>query len=249
MAQNSRIRLVLADDHKILRSGLKSLIGKYDDMEVVGEAGDGRTVVDLALRLRPDVVTMDVDMPILDGVEASRRIIDKRAGVKILILAGDLAPQIINRAIQVGILGFMLKQSVLENIALGIRTVHENQKYFCPRAREIAAINCGEFGKSDAEAAVLALSDREYRIIELVSQGKSTKQVALEMNLSPKTIDARRRETMNKLGISNIAALTKFAIRQGIITIEPYSADSWGRNPGAMAQAVSAGARDLDPQK
>jgi DNA-binding NarL/FixJ family response regulator len=249
MAHNSRIRLVLADDHKILRDGLKSLIGKYPDMEIVAEAADGRTAVELALGLRPDVVTMDLDMPLLDGVEASRRIIHEKTGVKILILAGDLAPQIIDLAIEVGVMGFMLKQSVLENIASGIRTVHENKRYFCPRASEIAAMNCGELSESDGKAPVLALSHREYRIIELVSQGKSTKQIALEMNLSPKTIDARRRETMNKLGISNIAALTKFAIRHGIITLEPYSTGLSGQNPDAMAQAVSAGARDLDPQK
>jgi DNA-binding NarL/FixJ family response regulator len=214
------MRLFIADDHGIVREGLKSLLRHHPEMEVVGEAATGTETIDLARTINPDVVIMDIHMPGLDGIEASRQILRDNPHIRILALAGDLSSIALSQGLQAGIKGFMLKESMFSELIEAITAVYRDQEYYCPRIRSQVA---GDYrsmlaqGKSK-EGPILDLHEME--MIQLLSEGKTIGQIASFFKKSPKTIDARRRKLMAKLGFSSIADLTKFAISQGLTDLK-----------------------------
>lgn len=213
-------RILLADDHKITREGLRSLLDKQPDMEVVAEAEEGRTAVRLACKLLPNVVIMDVTMPDLNGVEATRRIVSESPDVKVIALSMHSDSLFVTEMLQSGASGYLLKDCAFEELARAIRTVVAGQTYLSPGISGVVVndyLHClskVEFSDSDA------LTDREREVLQLLAEGKSTKQIALKLHISVKTVETHRRQIMNKLDIHTVAELTKYAIRKGLTSLE-----------------------------
>jgi len=217
------IRILLADDHGIVRNGLRSLIEKQanSEMKVIAEAENGRIAVQLASELRPDIIIMDISMPDLNGMEASRQILDKHPGIKILGLAMHSNRRFVADMLSAGVCGYMLKESLFDELILAIRTIMTGDTYLSPRITGvviedyISRLAKGETSHSDV------LTGREREVLQLLAEGKSTKQIAGQLHVSVKTIESNRRQIMNKLGIDSIAELTKYAIREGLTSLEP----------------------------
>ena len=214
------MRVLIADDHGIMREGLRCLIEKQPDWEVVGEAEDGQKAVQLAGELLPDIVIMDVAMPNLNGIEATRQIVDKLPSIRILALSMHSSRRFVVDMLKAGVSGYMLKACLFNDLADAIETVMTGEIYLSPR---IASIVVDDYvnGMPPEDVSISSiLTDREREVIQLLSEGKSTKQIAMQMHLSAKTIDANRRQVMNKLNIHNVAKLTKYAIRNGLTSLE-----------------------------
>ncbi len=217
------IRILLADDHGIVRNGLRSLIEKQanSEMKVIAEAENGRIAVQLASELRPDIIIMDISMPDLNGMEASRQILDKHPGIKILGLSMHSNRRFVADMLSAGVCGYMLKESLFDELILAIRTIMTGDTYLSPRITGvviedyISRLAKGETSHSDV------LTGREREVLQLLAEGKSTKQIAGQLHVSVKTIESNRRQIMNKLGIDSIAELTKYAIREGLTSLEP----------------------------
>ena len=214
------MRLFIADDHGIVREGLKSLLRRHPEMEVVGEAATGIETIDLARTINPDVVIMDIHMPGLDGIEASRQILRDNPKIRILALAADLSSYALSQGVQAGIKGFMLKDSMFSELIEAITAVYRDQEYYCPRIRSQVAGDYKSRLVQDASEEGPVLDFQERQMIQLLSEGKSIVEIARYYNKSPKTIDARRRKLMIKLGFTSIADLTKFAISQGLTDLK-----------------------------
>jgi DNA-binding NarL/FixJ family response regulator len=220
MIPSETMRLFIADDHSIVREGLKSLLRRHPEMEIVGEAATGIETIDMALRIKPDVVIMDIHMPGLDGIEASRRILRDNPGIRILALAGDLSQMAMSQGLKAGIKGFMLKESMFSELIQAITAVYRDQEYYCPRIRSRLAEDYKSILVQDEAPEELKMDLQEREMVRLLSEGKSILQIAEYYRKSPKTIDARRRKLMAKLGFSSIADLTKFAISQGLTDLK-----------------------------
>ncbi len=216
----SNIRILLADDHKITREGLRSLLEKQKDMEVVAEAKDGRTAVSLADELRPDVVIMDVSMPDLNGVQASKQIISQCSNVKIIGLSMHSDSSFITEMLRSGASGYLLKDCAFEELTQAIRAVVAGNTYLSPSISGVVVddylhrLAKVELNESDV------LTDREIEVLQLIAEGNSTKQIALKLHISVKTVETHRRQIMNKLDIYTIAELTKYAIRKRITSVD-----------------------------
>lgn len=219
MDYTHKIGILLVDDHEIMRDGLRALIYRQPYMEVVGEASDGAEAVDLAQRLQPDIVLMDYAMPTMDGVEASREILSRQPGVKILIVAASMSRHPIDSAISSGVHGLMLKDSTFDELITAIRAIYNNETYFCSKIMNAVAGTYAHRLSDDPMANGWTLKEREQEILRHLSNGMSSKQIARQINISPKTVDACRRQIMNKLRIDSIAGLVKFAIREGLTTL------------------------------
>ncbi|HPD47423.1 MAG TPA: response regulator transcription factor [Anaerohalosphaeraceae bacterium] len=219
MDYTHKIGILLVDDHEIMRDGLRALIYRQPYMEVVGEASDGAEAVDLAQRLQPDIVLMDYAMPTMDGVEASREILSRQPGVKILIVAASMSRHAIDSAISSGVHGLMLKDSTFDELITAIRAIYNNETYFCSKIMNAVAGTYAHRLSDDPMANGWTLKEREQEILRHLSNGMSSKQIARQINISPKTVDACRRQIMNKLRIDSIAGLVKFAIREGLTTL------------------------------
>lgn len=212
-------RIILADDHQIIRQGLRSLISRQAGMEVVAEADDGRQAVQLANELNPTLVIMDVSMPDLNGVEATRQILRERPNVKVLALSMHADREYIDRMLEAGACGYMLKDCAFEELAEAIRTVLSGRRFLSPRAAGTVA--AGQPRNTHPQPLVAAgLTPREREVLQLISEGKSTKQTAAALGVSVKTIETHRHNIMEKLALHNVAELTKYAIRQGITDLE-----------------------------
>lgn len=212
-------RILLADDHAILRQGIAALIKqKCSDMEVVGEAGDGQTTVQLARELQPDVILMDVTMPGLSGIEATRQIKQQFPDVKILALSVHTEREFVLDMLRAGATGYMLKECVLDDLIQAVNAVVANVSYLSPKIASIVVDNIAKNGLT-AGNSVSSITPRERQILKFLAEGKSTKQIALQLYVSVKTIEANRRQIMEKLEIDNLAGLIKYAIRQGLVTI------------------------------
>jgi len=214
------MKILIAEDHGVVRQGLKALIDGQDGMEVIGEAQDGLQVVELTDRLSPDVILMDISMPNLNGAEATRLILRDNPDVKIIALSVHFNKHFVTDMLQAGASGYVLKSCLFDEVVSALHAVNSGEHYLSSKVSEIVMDDYLERLKITGELETAKLTERERRVIQLLAEGKTTKQIGRQLHVSPKTIDANRREAMDKLGISNIAELTKFAIREGLTSVE-----------------------------
>lgn len=214
-----RITVLLAEDHQIVREGFRALLKHEPDIEVIGEAETGRQAVALVKKLRPAVVVMDIAMPLLNGLEATRQIRRDCPGTKVLVLSAHGDDAYVARMTELGAVGFLLKQTSAHNLANAIREVHKGNSIFSPEISR--RLNGRERHIVDREGNRTAknnhLSSRELEVLQLIAEGQPNKQVAAELGVSFKTVDKHRQHLMAKLNIHDVAGLTRYAIAEGII--------------------------------
>jgi two-component system response regulator NreC len=210
------IKVVIADDHQIVREGLRAMLEKEFDIKVVGEAVDGRMTERLARELVPDVIIMDVAMPDLNGIEATRQIVAELPGVKIIALSMHDDRRFVLNMFKAGAAGYMLKDCAFKDLAKAIRVVMSHKTYL---SHEIADIVVKDYlaSSSPAESSVFQLlSPREREVLQLIAEGKTSPQIADNLHISVKTVESHRQQIMIKLKIKTVAELTKYAIREGL---------------------------------
>ncbi|MCF8367664.1 MAG: response regulator transcription factor [Bacteroidales bacterium] len=210
------IQILLADDHQILRDGLRNVIEKSTHLKVIGEASDGREAVKLCYQLKPDVVVMDVAMPGLNGVEATRQILLENPDMKIIALSMHSNKRFISGMFKAGAYGYLLKDSDSDELITAIKTVARNQKYISQR---ISGIILNEFMANLTEEET-ELTSREKEILQLLAEGKSSKEIGDILFVSSKTVDAHRKNIMDKLELYTLPELTKYAIKSGLTSLE-----------------------------
>ena len=212
-----RITVLLAEDHMIVREGLRKLLATEPDLEVVGEAQTGREAVALAKKLQPAIVVMDIAMPLLNGLEATRQIHKKLPGTKVLILSAHSDDAYVDQATAVGAVGFLLKQTSAHDLSRAIREVQAGKTFFSPTiARRLHDQKLPASGKA-LRKQVAHLSSRELEVLQLIAEGEPNKQVADELSISIKTVEKHRQNLMQKLNLHDVAGLTRYAIGAGII--------------------------------
>ena len=214
------IKILLADDHEIVRYGLRSLIEEQPDMEVVGDAENGRKAIILAHRLKPDVVIMDITMPDMNGIEATRRIRKEMPDVNIIVLSMHHKKQFVIDMLKAGASGYILKTKVHEDLIRAIKAAVTGEVYLSSKITGIVAHDIASNLPTSDKSAYAILTPREREVLQLLSEGKSTKESALHLNVSIKTIESTRRQIMQKLDIHNVADLTKYAINEGITSLD-----------------------------
>ncbi len=214
------IKVILADDHKIMREGLRSLLEKEPDIEVVAEAENGRTAVQQVQELSPDIVIMDVSMQDLNGIEATRQIIARYPDVKVLALSMHSDKTYVAGILSAGASGYLLKDSAFDELAEALRVVISGQFYLSSRVAGIVTKDyVRQLSAASDSSARSILTAREREVLQLLAEGKSKKQVALQLNMSVKTVETHRQKIMEKLDIYSIAELTKYAIREGLTSL------------------------------
>ena len=213
-------RILLADDHKITRQGLRSLLEKQKDMEVIAEADNGRTAVQLAVEMAPDIIIMDVTMPDLNGVEATKQILAKSPDIKIIALSMHSDALFVTEMLKSGAAGYLLKDCAFEELTRAIRTVIEGKVYLSPAISGVVIDDYLQRLSRADSSDVEVLSDREREVLQLMAEGNSTKQIAVKLHISIKTVETHRRQIMQKLDIHTVAELTKYAIRKGLTSLE-----------------------------
>jgi DNA-binding NarL/FixJ family response regulator len=219
MTNAKPITILLAEDHAIVRQGLRSLLTEGDEFSIVGEAENGREAVEMSLALRPDVIVMDIAMPMLNGLEATRQVLAANPAAKILILSAHSDDEYIERTSAVGAIGFLEKQSSAEVLAKAIQTVAKGNRYLSPSiARRVGDGRKRTLNRDGLPSAKGGrLSAREMEVLQLVAEGQANKQVASILGISIKTVEKHRQHVMDKLNIHETAGLTRYAITHGII--------------------------------
>lgn len=215
----SKIRVLVVDDHTLLRDGITALLQLAPDMEVVGEAGDGKEALAKVRDLKPDVVLMDLEMPVMDGLEASRQICTRYPEVAVLVLSQYQDADHVLDAIDAGVRGFVNKNAASAELAAAIRSVHEGDSFLSPAA---ARLLLGRLRRSERglhEDPYDELTPREKQILKLIAEGKTTRQIAEALVISPKTVEGHRTRLMAKLGVHDRVELVKYAVRKGIIAV------------------------------
>jgi len=214
------MRILIADDHGIVREGLRSMIEKEPDMEVVGEAKDGLETVALAKQLAPDVIIMDISMPNLNGIEATRLILSENPKIKVIVLSIHVEKHIVKEILSAGAAGYVLKTYLFEELSRALRSVLTNGYYLSPKVTNIVV---GEYLDDSPSVRVrdgVNLTGREREVLQLIAEGRTSKQIALMLHISPKTIETHRRKLLEKIEASGVAELTKYAVREGITSVE-----------------------------
>jgi two-component system, NarL family, response regulator NreC len=212
------IKIILADDHKIVRQGLRTLLEQESDLEVMAEAVDGRMAVRLARELSPQVVIMDVSMPDLNGIEATRQVLAECPGVKVIALSMHADRRFVMNMLKAGASGYLLKDSAFEELAKAIRMVLANKIYL---STEIANVVVKDYLQGGGDESVFSvLTPREREVLQLMAEGKSSRQIADHLNISIKTVETHRMQIQHKLEIYSVAELTKYAIREGLSSLD-----------------------------
>ena len=206
------IRILLADDHQIVREGLRAMLAQQGDMNVVAEAGDGRKAVELAQEIQPDVVVMDVGMPGLNGIEATRQIVAREPDAKIVGLSMHADRQFMGEMLKAGARGYLLKDGAFEELAAAIRSVVADKVYLSPRIADVVVddyVRRSHELSSAERSAFARLTPREREVLQLMAEGRATKEIAMDLRVSIKTVETHRRQIMEKLQMSSVAQLTK----------------------------------------
>ena len=214
------IRVVLADDHRIMREGLRALLEKETDMDIVGEADTGRSAVDLGGTLEPDVIVMDMTMPDLNGIEATRQVVAVNPAIKVLALSMHSDKRFVAGALGAGASGYLLKDCAVAELVRAIRIVVVGKTYLSPSIASMVVQGYTRRLQDTDRSLLYALTPREREVLQLIAEGRSVKEIAHTLHLSVKTIETHRQQTMNKLAIRTVADLTKFAIREGLTSLE-----------------------------
>jgi len=210
----NKLRIILAEDHETIRDGLKLLVNSRSDMEVVGEADNGTTALQLAEEFSPDVVVMDISMPELNGLQATKKLKDKSPQVKVLILTRHSEPGYLQELLQAGASGYVLKQSKSEELIRAILAVAAGQTYLDPAITERAVTQLRESGQVPHKAPNTNLTAREADVLRLIALGYVNKEVAARLNLSIKTVEAHKSNAMNKMGMKSRVDIVRYAILQ-----------------------------------
>ena len=213
------IRVILADDHNILRAGLKSLLQESHGVEVVAEADNGRDTVAQARELEPDIVVMDVAMPDMNGVDATRKIAQLAPRVRVLALSSHNDGAYVKGMLEAGARGYLLKDAATTELLAALKTVSQGRIYVSPSVTDTLVGDYLQRVKGKVGPDSQVLSTREREVLQLVAEGKSSAQIAEALHLSGRTVETHRKRIMDKLGIRSIAALTKYAIREGITSL------------------------------
>ena len=210
----SKLRVFLADDHAVVREGLKALINSHPHMEVIGEAGDGRTACAKACELRPDVVVMDVSMPELNGVQATSELRQRCPEVRVLALTVHEERSALRELIEAGARGYVLKRSAAEDLVHAVQVVARGDVYLDP---SVAAIALGKLARihSSGDRASTDLSNRETEVLQLIAHGYSNKEIAARLGISVKTVETHKARSMEKLGLTGRADIVRFALQKG----------------------------------
>ncbi len=211
------MRILLVDDHKMMRDGLRAILEKEEGLTVVGEAASGREALTLAHSLRPEIVVMDISMPDLNGVDATRRLLAEMPRIKIIGLSMNSDRRYVVAMFKAGAVGYLLKNSASEELIHAVRAVTDDLTYVSP---SIASIVVDTYVEGSPQKEVKALSPREREVLQLLAEGQTSKDIANHLQIAVPTVETHRRQIMDKLNLRTIAALTKYAIREGLTTLE-----------------------------
>jgi two-component system response regulator NreC len=208
-----KIRILLADDHAVVRQGFKMILAAQPDMEIVGEAGNGREALDLAGQLQPDVIVMDVAMPELNGIEATRRVADISPRSRVLALSMHKDSVYVREILRAGARGYLLKDSISSDLLAAVRAIARGEGYLSPGVSD-AVLN--DYRRHVTDPIDL-LSSREREVLQMIAEGKTNKEIATVLNLSVYTVDAHRGRIMEKLNVHSVTDLVRFAVRAGLV--------------------------------
>ena len=215
-----KVRILLADDHQIMREGLKALLGKHSSIEVIAEAENGIETVAIARQERPDVIVMDIAMPDINGIEVTRQLKAELADIKIIALSMHSDRRFVSEILKAGASAYVLKQAAFEDLEKAIKAVMLNHTFLSSDILEsVVSDYVSQLTNSEYDA-YRQLSDRERQVLQLLAEGNSTKEIAFKLHVSVKTIESHRQNIMNKLGIRTLAGLTKFAVREGLTSLD-----------------------------
>jgi DNA-binding NarL/FixJ family response regulator len=215
------VRILLAEDQRLMRSGLATMIGLQGDMEIVGEAENGREAVELTQLLSPDIVLMDITMPELNGIDATQQIAVLNPAPKVIVLSLHSDRRNVTNALKAGASGYVVKDSPLEELVLAIRAVCSGRVYLSPQVSGGVLHDYRRCVPGRASPEFATLSAREREVLQLIAEGKSTKAIASALYVSKKTIDTHRAHILEKLHASSVAELVKYAIREGLTSADP----------------------------
>lgn len=214
------LRIVLADDHRIMREGLAAMLRQEPDFDVVGQADDGAALVRITRKLQPDVVITDVSMPGLNGIEAIRRILEEAPGVKVLCLSVHTEKLLVAAVMDAGAAGYVLKDCLYEELVRAVRAVVAQQVYISPGIAGVLIQAYRERQGAGHKSAFSELTGRELEVVQLIAEGHTTKAIAERLHVSAKTVGTHREHILQKLHLNGTADLTRYAIQEGIVTVE-----------------------------
>lgn len=217
-AAKKKIKVLVVDDHPVVRKGILSCLMNRDHVKVVGEAADGQEAILKVKELQPDVVLMDIDMPQMDGLTVTEKLRKEMPQIKVLILSVHSHRDYVLRIIRAGARGYVLKDAPPDDLVLAIQAVNSGEAFFSPPVARIALNQYVE--ESDKEAPLAKLSEREREVLEHIASGKSNKEIAVALNIGVRTTETHRERIMRKLNIHSVAGLTKFAIANGIVSLD-----------------------------
>lgn len=214
------IKIILADDHKAMRAGLVALLNEQSGLEVIGEADDGLAAIKLTKKLKPDIAVLDISMPNMNGIQATQHIITQVPDTRILALSMHSDHQFVVKMLSAGASGYMLKDCAFEELIMAVRAVAEGKYYLSKDITGIVISNYINLIQTVNTVSLSVLTPRERETLQLIAEGKSTVDTAKLLNVTSKTVETHRKHIMDKLDIHNIAELTKYAIREGLTSIE-----------------------------
>jgi two-component system nitrate/nitrite response regulator NarL len=211
-----RIKIILVDDHPVVRRGISSCLTKHENLQIVGEAGDGREALKKIKELLPDIVLMDIDMPQMNGLAATEVLRKEMPQVKVLILSMHSQAEFVLRIIQSGARGYVLKEANPDDLIKAIETVHSGEVFFSP---EVARLALNQYVRGGTESSQNQLTSREKEVLTQIAEGLSNKEIAWRLGVGVRTVETHRERIMRKLSIHSVAGLTKYAITRGLVTL------------------------------